>query len=383
VDIATAREHVIFALSRTFRGDVAYPENATFSVADVTDHPHEVYDVNGSLLFYLFPVQLPGAPRQSWARAAADKRVGPAIVSVETPRVPLDPDALLERARVLFPTLSGPPRLVTYSYPRLGVVVPQGATDVIYDAVSFERVPVRRPGSASLGAWSFFGEVVEPEVERRIRLWERDQAEIVATLRALGIPGLTAAQNGQPDPGAPGVVSRLLRYSPHCLSHPCFALYGQEDEFFCTVAVAQMILDFYRYNHLQAGIAPVIHAGNCLPLPVETDEKRAYETLSNGCLVATIDMWPTWIKARAEIDDNRPFRDGIDDHVRACAGWLQETNLSTGQVLRQWLRIYDPQPDNPDMCVGGQVLWEEWDAIPHKSFINVRHRSTPCPQAAG
>jgi hypothetical protein len=103
-------------------------------------------------------------------------------------------------------------------------------------------------------------------------------------------------------------------------------------------------------------------------------QKTAYESLSNKALVATIlDRALTWEMARDEINENRPIKSGVEGHARVCAGWLEEPPASVAQRPRRWLRLYDPQPSDPDPCVGGKTTWEKWTTVTHTNFIFVRH----------
>ena len=66
----------------------------------------------------------------------------------------------------------------------------------------------------------------------------------------------------------------------------------------------------------------------------------------------------TWVKAKDEIDANRPLKSGVPGHARACAGWWSDgTN---------YLYIYDPLPVNQ-----GEIYWESWGSIEHTNYIYV------------
>jgi hypothetical protein len=166
-------------------------------------------------------------------------------------------------------------------------------------------------------------------------------------------------------------TSRVLKFGPRCTSHDCFELYAQQTDVFCAVATGQMILDFYKYHFTQDEIATAMNTG--AGGTTNPDQVTGYETLSGNCLDATFDGSADWAEARAEIDANRPLKSGIPGHARACAGWKRQNISLIGQPLRRWLRIYDPWPWNADICAGGQIVWEDWDAVDHTNFIYVRH----------
>ena len=103
---------------------------------------------------------------------------------------------------------------------------------------------------------------------------------------------------------------------------------------------------------------------------------------TGGCggVSAVWDASADWSEAKAEIDANRPVASSVPGHVRACFGW-KRSNLSViGTTPARWLYILDPWPWNSDICMGGAVYWEDWNAIPvaDRGFIYLRHRSTSC-----
>jgi hypothetical protein len=145
---------------------------------------------------------------------------------------------------------------------------------------------------------------------------------------------------------------------------------------FSAAATGQMILDFYRYYFTQD---QVISAMGGSPIGISKEgEVAGYQTLSDKCLIATIDLTADWTEAKAEIDANRPFRDEISGHARACFGWKNANLWIAGQPQPRWLYILDPWPPNPDICNGGAEYWEDWYAVTHTNFIYVRHRTSPC-----
>lgn len=379
VSVDRARAHLILTLAQGFGGGKSVDKIRTFLLPQVPEPPYEVYDLDGPLLFYLFPARLPGSRRRSWVRAAASKIVGPAIVSIETPLTPWDPGASLRRARSRaqkrYGDGAGEPRLVSYSYPHIGVLVPLGdSSRVIYDAHTLEPVSEREPGDGQFGARSYLRTVSEPEAEERLALWELDERRLPGTDGELDPAGLKLDLTGPPGPGAPGVKSGLLRYSRHGASHDCFALYPQEKKLFCTAACAQMILHFYRYDATQPDLAKQLKIAEKAPLPEPPAEKDAYEWASRGGLVASIDEPPQWDDGKAEIEQNRPFRDAIEGHTRVCTGWMEEESETSSEEGRKWLRLHDPQPGKGNTLSGGQVVWERWVPRQHFNFIRIRHR---------
>lgn len=380
VSVTRARDHVLFTLARTFGATEAQLEVVAATAEDPSHGPYAVYDLEGPMLFYLFPARIPGENGESWVRAAADPIVGPAVMAVDTPRTPWNPAASLEQAAALaqemFAEPPGLPQLICYSYPLIGVRVPlqNSGRSVIFDAESLDLVPVERElGENQFGARSYLRTVLNRQAKKRQEIWAADDAALARRLTQLGVPSLTAKTAAQPDPTAPGVQSRILQYSTLCPSHDCFALYSQTRQVFCAVASAQMIMAFYRYDFNQPRIAQEMGASSSgMTLTSIAAQLAAFQSLSKQGLAATVDLKPTWIKARNEINRNRPVRSGIEGHARVCSGWLEEPATATQQP-QLWLRLYDPWPPNPDHCVGGKTTWEKWTAVTHTDFIFVRH----------
>jgi hypothetical protein len=103
-----------------------------------------------------------------------------------------------------------------------------------------------------------------------------------------------------------------------------------------------------------------------------SDQVAGYESLTNFSFDATYDSSAGWSEAKAEIDGGRPLKSGIPGHARACNGYRR----TFGFVLSGFdyaVHIYDPWPWNADICNGGAVYWEDWDAVTHTNWIYVRH----------
>lgn len=174
----------------------------------------------------------------------------------------------------------------------------------------------------------------------------------------------------------PWYSSKTIRFSPRCNTPESFELYAQKTNVYCAVATGQMILDFYKYHYTQNQIATAMGTGS--GGTSNSGQVNGYESLSKNCLNATYDNTANWYEARNEINANRPLKSGVPGHARACAGWRQQRIWIIGQQPKRWLKIYDPSPWNADICKGGRVYWENWNAITHTNFIYLRHRSQPC-----
>lgn len=369
------------------------------ATADTSETPLIIYDLNGAPLFYDFELS-EDSEAVGIVRAAASPTIGTALVAVELgPRTWDAAEAMRaaqgqvrkqhQRAEV-----TGS-KLVCYCYPKVGVEVSfnvprQGPDSVIIDVA--DGLPVQNIGADEAEgstAYSYYDVVVAPTENARRRRWSRAE-EDAAVLRRVDAALLDPAARLKPGartrirrpltrelPYAilPLPQQKVVRFGPRCNPHECFSLYAQETNVFCAVATAQMILDFYRWNYTQDEIAVAMGTG---PTGTGNEGQAAgYESLSRRCLTATFDTSAEWSEAKIEIDADRPVKSGIPGHARAVAGWMRTWSWASWN----WelaLKVYDPWPWNADLCAGGQVVWEDWDAVTHKNFIYVRHRATDC-----
>jgi hypothetical protein len=386
-----ALEHSLLTLRRAWAGDIQ--EFSRFATSVVDPKPLVILDLNGQELFYLFDLKEGDAVVGS-VRASASKTLGPAVLAVEIGPRRWDAAAATRRARSeTVKRHKGASvkstELVCYSYPKVGVRITfdlprQPGLSVICDVASLEEVksfgPDQKEGST---AWSYYEVFAAREAKERERLWELANAELEAARRAT--PRILDRELAARDLvrlksefalksdllATTFFSSRILQFSPRCTTHDCFALYAQQTDVYCAVATGQMILDFYRWYYTQDEIAAAM--GTDGSGTSQAGQQTGYETLSGGCLDATLDTSADWAEAKAEIDANRPLKSGIPGHARACVGWMRQNIFLVGQAPRRWLRIYDPWPWSADICQGGNIVWEDWDSVTHTNFIYVRH----------
>ena len=389
--LAAARLHV----RRAWAGEVQGFE--AWGGYDIEKEPLIIHDLNGQVLFYEFTV----SNRKSQVgsiKASASRVIGSQVVTLEFGSRKWSRGKATERAeeeaRKRFPQARlSPPELVCYCYPKLGVRIYAGDDrrhSVIVDVADGSVVErVGKDDGEGFTAYSFYDEVAEPQREIRLRRFEQADRE----MEVLYKEGRELFEEGGLDHAAkareifvsrsPGLIaqvslysSRVLKYGPRCSPHDCFQLYAQQTNVYCAVATGQMILDFYRWNFTQDQIATAMNTdsdGTNNP-----DQVAGYQSLSNQTLVATFDGSANWAEAKAEIDANRPVKSGVPGHARAIAGWKRQNIFRLGGAPKRWLLVYDPWPWNEDICAGGKMVWEDWDAIEHTNFITVRHRTTAC-----
>ena len=266
-------------------------------------------------------------------------------------------------------------RLVCYCYPKIGVEVsfnlPRGGSARTIIDVS-DGLPVVNLGADDAEgstAYSYYAGVVAPtgeaaaalgaarggsRVVRRVAqlLTEVDshqgraRAKLCDALLAISLRPVSALQpEGGPLRAAlqPARVLRALRAADQRLLRG-----GDRPD---DPRLLPLVLT-------QDQIAAAMGTGRAARQPARSP---ATIVLDHG-LDATFDTSATWSEAKPEIDADRPLKSGIPGHARAAAGWMKTWSWSSfGYDLS--LKIYDPWPWNADICRGGAIVWEDWDAV--------------------
>lgn len=359
---------------------------------------HVILDLDGRPLFYDVTLTEDDAP-VGVLRVAASEALGSSLVALEVGPRRWDAEAALQGARKAAQERHPKAEvvdadLVCYCYPKIGVRVTlereggdrQGLLLDASDLLPVDRFGIGEP--EGLMAYSYYAEVVEPTREARERRNAREQ-EHHEVLRKIA-PELFEAEFRLTERevarirdtlyrASPYIFDRLvfaltqqrvLPYGPRCGAGEDLHLYAQQTNVFCAVATGQMILDWHRWYYTQDEIATAMSTG-----PGGTsnaNQVAGYESLTNNSFVATYDTSAQWSEAKAEIDGGRPLKSGIPGHARACNGYRRTFNFSTFTFDRE-VRVYDPWPWNADICAGGAVYWEDWEAVTHTNWIYVRH----------
>ena len=387
-----AKEHAILAMRRAWAGDTR--EFKAWNKYQIDPEPLVIYDLNGQILFYEFTIKDAKKVVGS-IKTAASKIIGAPVVTMEFGERSWDADKATKAAKKqfkkLFPNATvKETELVCYSYPKIGIrVFFNKDKNVIFDIASMELIErYASDASDDFACRSFYTDISESDARNREKKWDiadKELEQIRATtpkalqtdVSARDVVKLKDSLLLQPSWEIPTNImipatrSKTLRFSPRCSAHECFELVAQQTSVYCAVATGQMILDFYRYHYTQDEIATAMSTG--AGGTTNPNQVNGYESLSNNALDATYDGSANWVEARNEINANRPLKSGISGHARACAGWKQEQIYMLGKTPKRWLKIYDPWPWNANICKGGRVYWESWDAVNHTNFIYVRH----------
>jgi len=327
-----------------------------------------VYDLNGELLFYDFPVLSRYGKIVGQVRASASRVTGVPVVSIDLTapgwNIELAKSKAVEFVKGKYQGEVVGVKLVCYAYPKLGVAVEwkkEGRTQrTIFDITDLSIVPEKiEKGMRGIGAASLYERVAENAVSESLRtfaayeiivndLEERFRIDLSAVKEARQARAIYRTMSNYVIAAS---YTRILTLCTHSTSHECFNLHKQERVNWCVVATGQMVMDFYRFYYQQNAIAPAMNTG--LPPAATTypGEISGYNNLTNNHFNATLDQYPTFQKVITEIDANRPFDYSYLTHAVACVGYTEQRFCLAGSTPQNSVYLYDPQ---------GIIKWEIW-----------------------
>jgi hypothetical protein len=98
-------------------------------------------------------------------------------------------------------------------------------------------------------------------------------------------------------------------------------------------------------------------------------EIQGYQSLTCSHFTAQQEFSPTFAKAKAEIDANRPFDYSYSYHAMACAGYKEQNIYLVGTTPEKSVYLYDPWPVSI-----GTIRWETWGSgiSPVDGFVYLR-----------
>jgi hypothetical protein len=262
----------------------------------------------------------------------------------------------------------GPQGVVCYSYPKLGLLCHSDGGRWVFDLSDFTRLEVDRPLE---GASRTELQSVNPVLSAGAGInLISDKDKFDSSLRDLRVARTNLLKSLES-----GVST--LRDSEEMRIIP-IALVGQDNDHFCAVASAKMILAFHGIDRTQEQIAAAMGTISEGPEPgtPSAGQAPAYKILSNNVLEAVLesrfdssDSDDFFLKMKGNIMSGLPFKMGIFGHAYAIGGYKIAQN-SSGSVTR-FLYVYDPEPPKK-----GQIRWEEW------GFIWKRFRDFIAPRKA-
>lgn len=341
-----------------------------------------VHDVDGTPLFHRVTLRR-GRRRVGYADVAVNDVFGEPLLAVALDAV-WNEGTTLRRARAALSKRRPQPkydeaRLVTYSFPKLGVqFLSEGKEVLLLELETWAEVPPadervrdrRRLEPGNFERWSLLEEIADDVRRDRARRFEaRVAAWDEARLVDLEPSFVIRRQFELADVLIKTTETREIRYAPRDDDHGiCYELRGQQTNVWCVAASVEMILNFFRWRYDQPRIAQELDLGTCdspngLPYSQVAKVVTALETLSRKSLDATMITNPGWSVFRDEIRDDRPLISFVPGHSRTVAGYTSSLIYLVNELPYRGLLVYDPWPptdcDHPD--AGGVITrWENF-----------------------
>jgi hypothetical protein len=329
-----------------------------------------IYDIDNQLLFRDHTFSL-GPGEEVHVRTAASELLRSPVWSVRAgPKVKMDQLietvlSFIEKTEDLVPVVGHEttPRLICYSYPKLGILCRSkkrpGARFIVdlweHNEISASFDGVDAPLEYVKTVWSPYDHV---ERGKRAHLREGFGDDVTSLPRLPErIEDIIEAIEE-----AVGTIEEWK------VTDPKLELETQQTDYFCAAATAKMILDFYGIRTVTANeltqeqIYLQMGSGETGALP--KDQVNAIPVLARNALTAELDIDPAFEEAVREIRNKRPFKTGTVGHARACCGFILEVSG------KQWLYIYDPYPPN----LGG-VYYEVWEIGHYLNYMFVQRAS--------
>lgn len=247
------------------------------------------------------------------------------------------------------------PRLICYSYPRLGILaasVAQPGERFVIDLWQRKPMPVKKeeheddkPREESVTTvWSPYDFVTRATVDRFRALFDRQSGDV---------PPMPASLE-QITPAVAAARDKICERT----TTPELKKIGQETSYFCAPATMEMILRRLGVPKDQYAIANAMGTNKGGTRPI--DQAEAVDDLTGKDFVGSLDSITSFDEAKEEIIANRPFKTGSVAHARACCGFMVE------KTLKEWLYIYDPWPP-----FEGKIYFESWVADYLRDYVYV------------
>jgi hypothetical protein len=322
--------------------------------AFIDSKPLELYDINGQKLYYQFPVYKNNNIIGKVA-IGADKKLGQSVQLIEFNPKSFDATGVMNKsieiAEKEYPTGEiKSTKMVVYNYPAIGamtIVKDKTTKDehrIFVDAYTLDVIPDKPANETEHGVWSIYEQRLNNGVENNLKCWQASDnftksIEQEATGMGINISApITEEEMGKIIGNATIPLTGTSKY----LNVP---LYGQENNYYCAPTTAQMISAYYSVSYTQLYIYGKMNG--VAPNGVSYANQLVYYKLSlnSGGLGKTNSITKnqpfTFTDAVNEINNNRPFANGVSDgvtsHVRACNGYYYDSGT-------QYLAIKDPLP---------------------------------------
>lgn len=348
-------------------------------VGDVANQPTTIFDLNGSQLFYDFPIML-NSQILGTIRVAATKLIGTPWIAIQQ-ALPFDEVNALNRASMLVAAqmpgsevLESKP--VCHLYPSVGLLIkiklasgdeairifdpenmngvlieiPEGAVETEQDrsegAYTFSLLASLPEGSDPAEDFNRFDQLLNAIVSEA----QDNHPEEARVAKENLIPRqlkdllLWNAKN-QPERSAPLPEGQNMEKILPVTQIP------QEGDVFCVIACILMIRNFLGAVPLptQSDVAQQLQEPPSLFIPesgiLPSSQIDAFRRILPANCQVTFDGTPTWQEFVNEIEAGRPFKSGITGHARVAIGY-QITQIgpvaTSPPILSRSLWINDP-----------------------------------------
>jgi hypothetical protein len=320
--------------------------------ASIDPKPLELYDINGQKLYYEFSVYKENT-LISRIDIGANKTLGSALRLIEINPKPYNMAEVMEKsietAKKEYPTEEiVSTNMVVYDYPSVGAmtIVRDKATGVEHrifvDAYTLEEVQDKPATENEPGVWSMYEHVSKDKIDENLKDWQKSEQftktleqevnnigiDIGASITEENIKKLSNKINASSKVISSPYNSTVMQTTTDTSTQVLLdvPICGQEKQFYCVPATAQMISAWHCYSFTQDYIYQKMGGTNGDTTGIGPTAALSWYKLSRseGGLGATRSYKTTTLsftKAMSEIDYNRPFASSTSNHCRACAGY--------------------------------------------------------------
>jgi len=395
----TAEEAFRHANTRMMTLIATEKDSEKWEGASIDPTPLELYDISGQKLYYEFSVYKENT-LISRIDIGANKTLGGALRLIEINPKPYNLaeviDKSIEIAKKEYPTGEiVSTNMVVYDYPSVGAmtIVKDKTTGVEHrtfvDAYTLEEVQDKPATYTEHGVWSMYEKISKDKIDENVKDWQKSE-QFTKTLEQevnnLGIDisapiteenmnklsnklntsskVISSPYNSTSIPTATDTSTKALLSDDSMQVILDVDTVGQEKNFYCVPATAQMISAWHLYSFTQDYIYQKMGGTNGNEIGITPNQALSWYKLSqsNGGLGATRSYKTTtksFTKAMSEIDANRPFNSMTSNHCRACAGyWVYYDSADDC--------LYINDPNN-----GGSDYWEAVSGSPEGMRIYV------------
>jgi hypothetical protein len=363
--------------------------------ATLSEFPTPIHDLNGEILFYEYQIIKDNRNIGS-VIVAGNKLVGTPVVMLRPSPRPWDYDKMKDEAILLAEKLGEvrdkDVKFICYSHSQICAMVhylDSNKKDII---VLFELPNMRvltigpeQPG----GVTSYLDYI--PKTKYSSILENFDETSNMFHQNFDSLPYDESLGINQPHEDLyPGILPlRKVKYVEFCIhgrNHNCSCLHAQKTDYYCSIAVMQMILCFWRYYYEQNDLAGRFGV-TPTNLPNPTRQVDMYDSIlnqatcpqcGNNLILYQIDKIETSINSSTywgdkrhlistvmfEVNHDRPCKIGVVGHALAIFGYihfgLPSSDFTMFYILDPWPcpSTQSSIPTLSNSPQGGDIRWE-------------------------